>query len=346
MNYYKKNSIRLKLIPSLIREQKLNLESLTDKLNDELSERGMEPVSIRTVGRDFNILKEEGITIKTQKDENQKNYFSIGGYIEEFYLNNSEKKMLPIMMGLLNTESDLSVIDWLKKMLIIDYDFKKEDLDPSPYFVKTTSSINFRDEMLLLTAEIIEYIKNQQAIFFVYRTEINNKYIAPLQVRYYDGRYYLLGTEIDENDYFTDNLLKTFSIDKIVDLKIIPAIKEEEHNAGDEIFYNYKKVYKDSHLELLLKNSFGIMYHSVLSYNRIKKFRFKFKGWTMGIVENKIFHPSQKIIERHNNFLILELTLWEIFDDYLFKKEGIEIWDNKEVDFFIGRFGEMCEKLN
>lgn len=347
MEHLKKNSIRLKLIPSLIREQKLNLESLTDKLNDELSERGMEPVSTRTVGRDFNILKSEGLTIKTQKDEYKKNYFIIGGYSDEFYLNESEKKMLPIMMGLLNTESDLSVINWLKNMLVIDYDFNKIDLDPSPYFIKTTSSINFKDEMLLLTAEIIEYIKKQQAIFFVYKTTLEKKwYLAPLQVRYYDGRYYLLGTKIDENDYTTDNLLITFSIDKIVGLKIVPAIKEEEHNAGEEIFYNYKKVYKDSHLELLLKNSFGIMYHSVLSYNRIKKFRFKFKGWAMGIVENKIFHPSQKIIERHDNFLILELTLWEMFDDYKFKKEGIEVWDNKEIEFFIGRFGEMCERLN
>ena len=82
MEHLKKNSIRLKLIPSLIREQKLNLDSLTDKLNDELSERGMEPVSTRTVGRDFNILKSEGLTIKTQKDEYKKNYFR--NYINVF----------------------------------------------------------------------------------------------------------------------------------------------------------------------------------------------------------------------------------------------------------------------
>ena len=198
-----------------------------------------------------------------------------------------------------------------------------------------------------LTKKYINMVANVTNIILHNQIAIKQKwYLATLKVRYYDGKYYLLGTKIDKNDYTTDNLLITFSIDKIVGLKIVPAIKEEEHNAGEEIFYNYKKVYKDSHLELLLKNSFGIMYHSVLSYNRIKKFRFKFKGWAMGIVENKIFHPSQKIIERHDNFLILELTLWEIFDDYLFKKEGIEIWENKEVDFFIGRFGEMCERLN
>ncbi len=40
------------------------------------------------------------------------------------------------------------------------------------------------------------------------------------------------------------------------------------------------------------------------------------------------------------------MTLWEIMDNYKFKNEGRELWDNKEVDFFVGRFGDKCERLN
>jgi hypothetical protein len=347
MNYYKKNSIRLKLIPTLIREQKLNIESLTDKLNDELADRGIEPVSTRTVGRDLNILKSEGLTIKTQKDENKKNYFIISGYNDEFYLNESEKKMLPIMMGLLNTESDLSVINWLKDILVIEYDFKKEDLDPSPYFIQTTPSINFKDEMLLLTAEIIEYIKNQQAILFAYKEPQNYKNVAPLQVRYFDGRYYLLGIEFDdENNYETKNELITYSIDNIIEKKITPAIKEIDGFDDELIYFNYNKLYKESHLEILMEYSLGIMYNRIYKRNKVKKYRFKFTGWAISYIANKKFHPSQKTIEKNNDYIIIELTLWEIMDNKLFDEQGIEVWDNKEVDFFVERFEDKCERLN
>jgi hypothetical protein len=87
------------------------------------------------------------------------------------------------------------------------------------------------------------------------------------------------------------------------------------------------------------------MYQSNLNNNRIKKYRFKFSGWAISYVENKIFHPSQKTIEKNKDYIIIELTLWEILDYYKFKK-GVEVWDNKEVDFFVGRFGDKCERLN
>lgn len=199
---------------------------------------------------------------------------------------------------------------------------------------------------MLLTAEIIEYIKKGQAIYFEYFKQNNSKYVAPLQVRYYDGRYYLLGTEIDENnDYHPKSLLTTYSIDNIVNLSVVPAIKEESHNHGEHIFFDYIKLYKESHLELLLKHSFGIMYQSHINNNKIKKYRFKFTNWAISYVENKIFHPSQKIIEKTKEYIIIELTLWEILDYNKLEKEGIEFWDNKEVDFFVGRFGDKCERL-
>jgi hypothetical protein len=50
----------------------------------------------------------------------------------------------------------------------------------------------------------------------------------------------------------------------------------------------------------------------------------------MGIVKNKKIHPSQKTIQDTPYNLIIEIT----------------VWDNHEIDYFLGRFGDKFEKLN
>jgi predicted DNA-binding transcriptional regulator YafY len=344
----KKDAIRLKMIPSIIKNNTANLPDLTELVNIELAKDNEESVSERTISRDIEKLKLRGYSINSVKIKN-KSYYVIESEDDDLDLSENEIKTLPIMMGLINTEDNLSSINWLKKTLKSEFNFTSKELDPSPYFVKTMPSIDLKEKLMLLTAEIIEYIKKGQAIYFDYFNSKQNKskYVAPLQVRYYDGRYYLLGTEIyEDNDYKPKSLLTTYSIDNIVNLSVVPAIKEEPHNHGDHIFFDYKKLYKESHLEILLKNSFGIIYNSILDRNRIKKYRFKFTNWAISYVENKIFHPSQRVVEKTNDYIIIELTLWEIMDNYIYKSQGIEFWDNKEVDFFVGRFGDKCERLD
>ena len=349
MSDLKNEAIRLKIIPSIIKNNQVNLRGLTKLVNEKLIHDNQKGVSERTIARDIIALKSKGYEILSKKGYENKNYYVIESEEDNSDLSENEIKTLPILMGLLKTEENLSITKWLKDKLKNDFNFSLKEFDPSPYFVKTNPSINFKEDLMLLTTEIIEYIKKGQAIYFNYLNFKQNKskYVAPLQVRYYDGRYYLLGTEIDEiNDYNPKSLLTTFSIDNIVDLSVVPAIKEESHNHGDFIFFDYKKLYKESHLEILLKNSFGIIYNSILERNKIKKYRFKFTNWAISYVENKIFHASQRVVEKTNDYIIIELTLWEIMDNYIYKSQGIEVWDNKEVDFFVGRFGDKCERLD
>jgi hypothetical protein len=64
--------------------------------------------------------------------------------------------------------------------------------------------------------------------------------------------------------------------------------------------------------------------------NKLKTYRLKFTDWAMGIMENKKIHPSQVVKEKNSDFLIVEITVWE----------------NHEMDYFLGRFGDKCERLN
>jgi hypothetical protein len=87
-------------------------------------------------------------------------------------------------------------------------------------------------------------------------------------------------------------------------------------------------LYKSTKLDELLKHSLGIWYD--WQENKLKTFRLKFTEWAMGIVKNKKIHSSQKVIEDTPESLIIEIT----------------IWDNPEIDYFLGRYGNKCERLN
>ena len=348
MNYkdLKKDEKRLKMIPSIIKNGNHNLESLTTEVNKKLLHDNLETVGERTIHRDLTKLNSRGISIKSVKTK-EYNYYVIVSEEDDLDLSENEIKTLPILMGLLKTEENLSIIKWLKDKLKNEFNFSSQELDPSPYFVKTSPSINFKEELMLLTTEIISYIKKEQAILFAYKEPQNYKNVAPLQVRYFDGRYYLLGIEFDdENNYETKNELITYSIDNIIEKKITPAIKEVDGFDDELIYFNYNKLYKESHLEILMEYSLGIMYNRIYERNIVKKYRFKFTGWAISYIANKKFHPSQKTIEKNNDYIIIELTLWEILDNELFDEKGIEVWDNKEVDFFVERFEDKCERLN
>ena len=100
-----------------------------------------------------------------------------------------------------------------------------------------------QDELLLLAGKIIEYIKKGQAILFQYDKEgvTSFRQVAPLQIRYYDNRYYLLASTIDDKTYQPTNLLQTFTLDLFVEKKVFPAIEEIDENIEEPkfIYFDY-----------------------------------------------------------------------------------------------------------
>lgn len=331
MEDYSKRKLYKKIIVKLLREKKLNVDELLSSLNEILkTDYGMNPISRRTFERAKESLLENGYVIKSRKFEG-KNYFVLECHPENLNLTEEEQLTLPLLLGLLDTEKTMNAVEWIKSVLMDEFDFSKEDLNPHPHFVHIQPTLNSQDQLLILAGRIIEYIKNGQAIKFLYDKKGTEtfKQVAPLQIRYYDNRYYLLGTDIDENTNEPDTLLKNYTLDKFIEKQVYPAILEDDDNDSMEkyIYFDHQKLYKNSNLEKLLSNSLGIWYDKE---NRLKTFRLKFTDWAMGIVENKKIHHSQRIIEKTKEFTVLEIS----------------VWDNREIDFFVDRFGDKCERLN
>jgi hypothetical protein len=332
MEDYSKKRLYKKIIVKLLREKKLSIEELLTELNDILKDDyGFEPISRRTFDRAKESLIENGYKINSRKF-NGRNYFVLEGYPDNLNLTQEEQLTFPLLIGLLDTEKTMNSVEWLKSALMDEFDYSKEDLNPYPYFVHVQPTLNSQDKLLILAGKIIEYIKKGQAILFQYQKKgiTEFKQVAPLQIRYYDNRYYLLASTIDVTTYQPTNLLQTFTLDMFVEKNVNPAVDESDENATEPkyIFFDYDTLYKATRIEELLKHSLGIWYD--WKDNKLKTFRLKFTDWAMGIVKNKKIHPSQKTIQDYSENLIIEIT----------------VWDNHEIDYFLGRFGDKCERLN
>lgn len=332
MEDYSKKRLYKKIIVKLLRERKLSIEELLTELNDILKDDyGFEPISRRTFDRAKVSLIENGYQINSRKF-NGRNYFVLEGYPDNLNLTKEEQLTFPLLIGLLDTEKTMNSVEWLKSALMDEFDYSKEDLSPYPYFVHVQPTLNSQDKLLILAGKIIEYIKKGQAILFQYQKKgiTEFKQVAPLQIRYYDNRYYLLASTIDVTTYQPTKLLQTFTLDMFVEKNVNPAIDESDENAIEPkyIFFNYDTLYKATRLEELMKHSLGIWYD--WKENKLKTYRLKFTDWAMGIVKNKKIHPSQKTIQDTPENLIIEITVWE----------------NHEIDYFLGRFGDKCERLN
>ena len=332
MEDYSKKKLYKKIIVKLLREKKLSVEELLTELNNILKDDyGFEPISRRTFDRAKESLIENGYQINSRKF-NGRNYFVLEGYPENLNLTKEEQLTFPLLIGLLDTQKSMNSVEWLKSALMEEFDYSIEDLNPHPYFVHVRPTLNSQDKLLILAGKIIEYIKKGQAILFQYQKKgiTEFKQVAPLQIRYYDNRYYLLASTIDVTTYQPTNLLQTFTLDMFVEKNVNPAVDESDENATEPkyIFFDYDALYKTTRLEELLKHSVGIWYD--WKNNKLKTFRLKFTDWAMGIVKNKKIHPSQKTIQDTPENLIIEIT----------------VWDNHEIDYFLGRFGDKCERLN
>ena len=332
MEDYSKKRLYKKIIVKLLREKKLSIEELLTELNDILKDDyGFEPISRRTFDRAKESLIENGYQINSRKF-NGRNYFVLEGYPDNLNLTQEEQLTFPLLIGLLDTEKTMNSVEWLKSALMDEFDYSKEDLSPYPYFVHVQPTLKSQDKLLILAGKIIEYIKKGQAILFQYQKKgiTEFKQVAPLQIRYYDNRYYLLASTIDVTTYQPTNLLQTFTLDMFVEKNVNPAVDESDENSivPKHIFFDYDTLYKATRLEELLKHSLGIWYD--WKENKLKTYRLKFTAWAMGIVKNKKIHPSQKTIQDTPENLIIEIT----------------VWDNHEIDYFLGRFGDKCERMN
>jgi hypothetical protein len=205
--------------------------------------------------------------------------------------------------------------------------FKNDDC-----FVLPKPMMRNHDKILHLAMEIVRFAKSETVIQFWYQN-INESddtkliTVAPLQVRFYDGRYYLAGCTFDKKMDLRQRL-SIYSLDKINQQQISAAINESDDTRGDHaevLTFDRKKLANQIGLKNYFNDCIGVMRPED---EMPKEILLKFSSWAIAHVLNSPIHHSQKIVESNEDLTI-----------------SIHVYDTFELQFVLNKYGLNCQRL-
>ena len=245
------------------------------------------------------------------------------------FLTENEKHGLGFLLRLMDIYDDLEAVKWLKEMLRTDHQIDTRHYARAAHFVMSHPIINEHEKLLALSMEIIGHIDRQEVIQFTYK-KVNDegthlwKHIAPLQIRYFEGRYYLIGCEMND-DYTFKQDFGTYPLDQILDSHIAPAPDENIEDEGFYIHFNHQELCRLTELHHRYQDSLGI----IADKNPARNIRIRFKSWAKSHVLNRKLHHSQRVIDMQIDHVDIE----------------IRVRKTVELDFQLARFRDQFEIL-
>jgi hypothetical protein len=282
--------------------------------------RGLAPIERTQFVRDRQFLKLHGIKVACRNNK----YFLDSKIPKLFLLDLDEdtKYSLPILFNILSIHEEVDSVIWLKDVLEKDYGIIDEEWHDGKYFSSTKPVWNKENNIIQLSIDLIKKMKDQEVITFEYKpvnTYLNNEIIvmAPLQVRFYDGRYYLFGVEYKNTEFDFDNL-RLIEIDQIRQWRVDAFFIDKEPMTFDyDIFFKKMKV------NYLFEPCLGVVIPKAKD-RVVKRIEIEFRDWAKSYVKNKHIHHSQRTINETKDSITVEIS----------------VYDTYEVEFLLGRFRE------
>lgn len=295
------------------------INGITRKEIIELYEkRGLAPIERTQFVRDRQFLKSHGVNLACRNNK----YFLESEIPKLFLLDidDNTKYSLPILFNILSIHEEVDAVLWLKDALERDYGIIDEEWHDGKYFSSTKPVWGKENKIIQLSIDLIKKMKNQEIITFEYKpvnTYLNNEIIvmAPLQVRFYDGRYYLFGVEYKNKDFDFDNL-RLIEIDQIRNWRVNPFFLENE-----QMTFDYDTFFKKMRVNNLFKPCLGVVIPKAKD-RVVKRIVIEFRDWAKSYVKNKHVHHSQKILNETKDSITVEIS----------------VYDTYEVEFLLGRF--------
>ena len=291
-------------------------------LNEQLPLLEQKKISRRTLEGDLQFIREDlGLNLKHVNISRKHSYqlMEVTGMHAELQ-ENLESMMLHQLaknLGLELDTSDASGGSQLESVLSFSF-----------------TALDDGGKAMRLVKEIVQSIFAQEAIQFWYKpihTTYRSKLqiVAPLQVKFYDGRFYLVAVDFKENseDQFK-RTIKIFAFDMIEDYVIAPAQLE-----GDDPDTSVRTIHFH-HADLAHKVGLKDYFKHCLGVARFKDsepeyIRIKFTDWAMSYVRVRLLHRSQRIVVDHPNYMVVELYIYRTYElDMLlarFREFGVEV---------------------
>ena len=336
----KTEGIRQQLIINCLKSHsKVTLDSLMSDVNAEFlanyagsgSKKGFAKSSFeKSLHR---LRHDRGFEIEHFK-EGSTHYYRLLKAHHTPFLEDEEKEEMAFLMALMKMYKGLSSVSWLEEILEKEYQVDATYFDRNKHFVMVHPEITNHEQLLQLARKIMVCIEREEVIIFAYRRvndefEEHIKEIAPLQVRYYEGRYYLIGCETIYSDNKKEHEppqfkshFSVYALDQLIDYDVNPS---KDEDTEEIVHFNYEALFEQTELATIFNDTIGI----IVEKKPVQVFRIRFKNWAKSYVLNKPLHHSQRVIVEKTDEVVVEFKV----------RPGVEL------DFQLSRFREFYEIL-
>jgi hypothetical protein len=298
----KAQSQRIQLILDFLKEQafmRASFAQIHEHLNQLLPTLGLKTISRRSLEADLQVLKsnvtEKLLHIRVSK----KHYYQL--------IAEPQSAVSEALQG--------SMLQQIAQQL--GAKFQEPNLKLQDKLVFSLSALNDDGQSLQMAATCLQAIEQQYLLQFLYQSAFGTyksrlQVVAPLQVRFYEGRFYLVACEWSERHKAPKQQIKVFAFDLIENQVLVPALAEREDGAEGELqHFSWQQMAQEVELKTHFKHCLGI---ARFKESIPELIRLKFTDWAISYVKARRLHSSQRIVVDNPNYIVVELYIYRTYE--------------------------------
>ena len=359
MNKQEKNT-RIRLICEFLNRGGGKINEMESSVNEQLTDQGQKEIGRRTLQTCLECLRKGDFdhSLKNKITKSKEDIFKVQVINRSYQwapdtikpefgdLDDEERFTLPFLAGILRRYESLPAVQKILYQLPQIFGISEKEMESSSAIFHSgpdlydESNNQFEEKVIGCVINILRFIHFNQAIEFNYTPvnyyensgeKLNLHQVAPLEIRYYENYYYLIGVLI------IDKSLRTFRVDMIHRFKIDQMLDENE----EPVHFDKIELEKQTNIKKLFKESMGVFPYNAKDAN-LYEIHIKFSDWAASYMKRLKYHHSQKIVEENKTekYLIISINLRLVHE----KHKGEEVMKrNKALSFLLGRFGENAK---
>lgn len=298
----KAQSQRLQIILDFLKEQafmRASFAQIQEHLNQLLPTLGLRPISRRSLESDLQFLKSNSTEQILHVRVSKKHYYQLVAKPQTAF----------------SEALQMSMLQQIGQQLGAKMQEPQHNLQDKLVF--SFSALNDDGQSLQMAATCLQAIEQQYLLQFLYQSAFGTyksrlQVVAPLQVRFYEGRFYLVACEWSERQKAPKQQIKVFAFDLIENHVVVPALAEREDGAEGELqYFSWQQMAQVVALKTHFKHCLGI---ARFKESIPELIRLKFTDWAISYVKSRRLHSSQRIVVDNPNYIVVELYIYRTYE--------------------------------
>jgi hypothetical protein len=298
----KAQSQRLQIILDFLKEQafmRASFAQIQEHLNQLLPTLGLKAISRRSLEADLQVLKTNATEKLLHVRVSKKHYYQL--------IAEPQSAVSEALQG--------SMLQQIAQQL--GAKFQEPNLKLQDKLVFSLSALNDDGQSLQMAATCLQAIEQQYLLQFLYQSAFGTyksrlQVVAPLQVRFYEGRFYLVACEWSERQKAPKQQIKVFAFDLIENYVAVPALAEREDGSEGELqYFSWQQMAQEVELKTHFKHCLGI---ARFKESIPELIRLKFTDWAISYVKSRRLHSSQRIVVDNPNYIVVELYIYRTYE--------------------------------